>query len=47
MDDLVRFLVIGLIVASVLVPIVRWFWARFDRPTEAQLEYEDAKRKKR
>ena len=47
MDDLVRFLVIGLVVAAVLVPIVRWFWARFDRPTEAQLEYEDAKRKKR
>jgi len=47
MDDLVRFLVIGLVVAAVLVPLVRWFWARFDRPTEAQLEYEEAKRKKR
>ena len=47
MDDLVRLLVIGLVVAAVLVPIVRWFWSRFDRPTEAQLEYEEAKRKKR
>ncbi|DAC11243.1 MAG TPA: hypothetical protein HA276_03820 [Candidatus Poseidoniaceae archaeon] len=47
MDDLVRFLVIGLVVAAVLVPVVRWFWARFDRPTEAQLEYEETKRKKR
>ena len=47
MDDLVRFLVIGLVVAAVLVPIVRWFWKRFDRPTEAQLEFEEAKQKKR
>lgn len=47
MDDLVRLLVIGLVVAAVLVPIVWWFWSRFDRPTEAQLEYEEAKRKKR
>ena len=47
MDDLVRLLVIGLVVAAVLVPIVRWFWSRFDRPTEAQIEYEEAKRKKR
>ena len=47
MDDLVRLLVIGLVGAAVLVPIVRWFWSRFDRPTEAQLEYEEAKRKKR
>lgn len=47
MDDLVRFLVIGLVVAAVLVPVVRWFWKRFDRPTEAQLEHEEAKRKKR
>ena len=47
MDDLVRLLVIGLVVAAVLVPIVRWFWSRFDRPTEAQLEYEEMKRKKR
>ena len=47
MDDLVRFLVIGLVVAAVLVPIVRWFWTRFDRPTEAQIEFEEAKQKKR
>ena len=47
MDDLVRLLVIGLVVAAVLVPVVRWFWKRFDRPTEAQLEYEESKRKKR
>ena len=47
MDDLVRFLVIGLVVAAVLVPVVRWFWKRFDRPTEAQLEFEEAKQKKR
>lgn len=47
MDDLVRFLVIGLVVAAVLVPIVRWFWKRFDRPTQAQLEHEEAKQKKR
>ena len=46
MDDLVRFLVIGLVVAAVLVPVVRWFWKRFDRPTEAQLEFEEAKQKK-
>jgi hypothetical protein len=47
MDDLVRFLVIGLVVAAVLVPVVRWFWNRFDRPTEAQLEFDEAKQKKR
>ncbi len=41
MEDLVRLLVTGLVVAAILVPIVRWFWSRFDRPTEAQIAYEE------
>lgn len=41
MEDLVRLLVTGLVLAAILVPIVRWFWSRFDRPTEAQLAYEE------
>jgi hypothetical protein len=40
-EDLVRLLVTGLVVAAILVPIVRWFWSRFDRPTEAQIAYEE------
>lgn len=41
MEDLVRLLVTGLVLAAILVPIVRWFWSRFDRPTEAQIAYEE------
>ncbi len=41
MEDLVRLLVTGLVVAAILVPVVRWFWSRFDRPTEAQVAYEE------
>jgi hypothetical protein len=40
-EDLVRLLVTGLVVAAILVPVVRWFWSRFDRPTEAQVAYEE------
>jgi len=40
-EDLVRLLVTGLVLAAILVPIVRWFWSRFDRPTEAQIAYEE------
>lgn len=47
MDDLVRLLVIGLAVAAILVPIVRWFWSRFDRPTEAQIEYEEERKRQK
>jgi len=40
-EDLVRLLVTGLVLAAILVPIVRWFWSRFDRPTEAQIAYDE------
>jgi len=37
--SLFQYLVIGLITAAVLIPIVRWFWKRFDLPSKRALAY--------
>lgn len=42
MDDLVETLVTGLVVSLLLIFIAWWFWKRFDRPSEAQIEREES-----
>jgi len=37
--SLFQYLVIGLITAAVLIPIVRWFWKRFDLPSKRAIAY--------
>ena len=46
MDDLVETLAIGLTVSILLIVVSWWFWKRYDRPSEAQLEREEAIAKK-
>ena len=47
MDDLVETLAIGLIVSLILIVVSWWFWKRYDRPSEAQLEREESIAKKK
>jgi hypothetical protein len=37
--NLFQYIVIGLITAAVLIPIVRWFWKRFDLPSKRAIAY--------
>lgn len=46
MDDLVETLAIGLSVSVLLIVVSWWFWKRYDRPSEAQLEREESIAKK-
>lgn len=46
MDDLVETLAIGLAVSILLIVVSWWFWKRYDRPSEAQLEREESIAKK-
>lgn len=47
LNDLVEGLVTGLVIAIILIPIVWWFWKRFDRPSEELIEYQEAKAKQK
>ncbi len=47
MNNLVKGLLIGLIVTVILVPIVKWFWKRFDRPSKAMIEHEEEQQRQR
>ena len=47
MDDLVETLAIGLTVSLILIVVSWWFWKRYDRPSEAQLEREESIAKKK
>ena len=46
MDDLVETLAIGLFISLILIVISWWFWKRYDKPSEAQIEREDSIAKK-
>lgn len=46
MDDLVETLATGLAVSIFLIVVSWWFWKRYDRPSEAQLEREESIAKK-
>ena len=47
MDDLVETLAIGLFVSLILIFISWWFWKRYDKPSEAQIEREESIAKKK
>lgn len=47
MDDLVETLAIGLTVSLILIVVSWWFWKRYDRPSDAQLEREESIAKKK
>ena len=47
LNDLVEALVTGLLIAIILIPIVWWFWKKFDRPSDEQIEFEEAKAKQK
>ena len=47
LNDLVEALVTGLVIAIILIPIVWWFWKKFDRPSDEQIEFEEAKAKQK
>lgn len=36
--SLYQYLVIGFVTAAILIPIVRWFWKRFDLPSKRALK---------
>jgi hypothetical protein len=46
MEYLVETLAIGLLVSLVLIVISWWFWKRYDKPSEAQIEREESITKK-
>ena len=46
MADLVETVAIGLTVSILLIVVSWWFWKRYDRPSEAQLEREESIAKK-
>ena len=46
MADLVKTLAIGLVVSVILIVISWWFWKRYDKPSEAQIEREESISKK-
>ena len=47
LNDLVEALVTGLVIAIILIPIVWWFWKKFDRPSDEQIEFEETKAKQK
>ena len=47
MEDLVETLIIAFVVSVLFIGIVWWFWRRYDRPSEAQLEREEELAKKK
>ena len=47
MEDLVETLVTGFVLSVVFIGIAWWFWRRYDRPSEAQLEREEELAKKK
>ena len=47
LNDLVEALVTGLLIAIILIPIVWWFWKKFDRPSDEQIEFEETKAKQK
>ena len=47
MNNLVKGLLIGLLVAIILIPIVKWFWKRFDKPSKAMIEHKEEQQRQR
>lgn len=47
MEPLVRWLLGGFVVSLLFIVIARWFWKRYDRPSEAALEWQREQEEKR
>ena len=47
MEPLVQWLLGGFVVSLVFIVIARWFWKRYDKPSEAALEWEKEQEEKR
>ena len=47
MEPLVRWLLGGFVVSLVFILVARWFWKRYDRPSEAALEWQREQEEKR
>ena len=47
MEPLVRWLLGGFVVSLLFIIVARWFWKRYDRPSEAALEWQREQEEKR
>ena len=47
MEPLVRWLLGGFVVSLLFIVVARWFWKRYDRPSEAALEWQREQEEKR
>ena len=47
MEPLVQWLLGGFVVSLVFIVIARWFWKRYDKPSEAALEWQKEQEEKR
>ena len=47
MEPLVQWLLAGFVVSLLFIAIARWFWKRYDRPSEEAIEWERQKEEKR
>ena len=47
MEPLVQWLLAGFVVSLLFIAIARWFWKRYDRPSEEAIEWERQQEEKR
>ena len=47
MEPLVRWLLGGFVVSLLFIVVARWFWKRYDQPSEAALEWQKEQEEKR
>ena len=47
MEPLVRWLLGGFVVSLLFIAVARWFWKRYDQPSEAALEWQKEQEEKR
>ena len=47
MEPLVQWLLGGFVVSLLFIAIARWFWKRYDKPSEAAIEWQNEQEEKR
>ena len=47
MEPLVQWLLGGLILSLLFIGITRWFWSRYDKPSEEAIEWQKEQAEKR
>ncbi|MAR23824.1 MAG: hypothetical protein CMA49_08660, partial [Euryarchaeota archaeon] len=47
MEPLVQWLLAGFVVSLLFIAIARWFWKRYDRPSEEAIEWQKQQEEKR